>query len=462
MTKNNMLATNFVVELIAAALERRTVFEIVRQYLKFSYLQEEAEKKLWQWVTKRYDLTGKVPTIGQIQQQFVDDERVLEKLEEISDVEVDENGDYELIIESFEKFIKKMKFLEVNDKIADTYNRGDKEGAWTLFVKSAEDFSKFSIQDAKFETVFGDFAERQAKRKSEDWNFRYKIPTGIDELDYRLGGESGGPETGECVLWLGMSGAGKSQCLVSLGIAAARQGFRVAHFQLEGTKEQCLNRYDAAWTGTLYQDVKLGNITAKKMEVTKRIIKKLHKTDIIVSSEETFNAKTLVDVRRELKEMEKAYGKIDVIIIDYLELAEIGDGHNYTPGEERFRQSKLAKGMKMLAMEFNAVVHTATQTNDVPPEQRDDPEFVITRSNLNEDKGKIRPFDIFVTINQTRDEAKEEIMRLHTDKLRDYKNGEPIHIANNFSYARFYDRKRTVELNMDEGWDEFYDKKNEE
>lgn len=457
MAKDNMLATNFVVELIAAALERRTVFEIVKQYLKFSYLQEEAEKKLWQWVTKRYDLTGKVPTIGQIQQQFVDDERVLEKLEEIGDVEIDENGGYELIIYSFEKFIKKMKFLEVNDKIADTYNRGDKEGAWELFVKSAEDFSKFSIQDAKFETVFGDFAERQAKRKSEDWNFRYKIPTGIDELDYRLGGEIGGPETGECVLWLGDSGAGKSQCLTSVGIAAARQGFRVAHFQLEGTKEQCLNRYDAAWTGTLYQDVKLGNITAKKMEVTKRIINKLRKTDIIVSSEETFNAKTLVDIRRELKEMEKRYGKIDVIIIDYLELLELGDGHRYTPSEERFRQAKLAKGMKMLAMEFNAVVHTATQSSNIPEEQKNDPEFIITRAQLSEDKGKIRPFDIFVTINQTRDEAKEEIMRLHTDKLRDYKNGEPIHIANNFSYARFYDRKRTIELNMDDGWGEFYD-----
>lgn len=462
MAKDNTLASNFVVELLAAALERRTVFDIARQYLKYSYLQEEAEKKLWQWVTKRYDLTGKVPTLGQIQQQFSDDDVVLEKLEEIGDVEIDENGGHELIIETFEKFIKKMKFLEVNDKIADTYNRGDKEGAWALFVKSAEEFSNFSIQSAKFETVFGDFAERQAKRKSEDWQFRFKIPTGIDELDYRLGGESGGPETGEAVLWLGDSGAGKSQCLVNIGINAARQGFRAAHFQLEGTKEQCLNRYDAAWTGTLYQDVKLGNITAKKMEVTKRIIKKLRKTDIIVSSEETFNAKTILDIRRELKEMEKKYGKIDVIIIDYLELLELGDGHRYTPSEERFRQAKLAKGMKMLAMEFNAVVHTATQSSNIPEEQKNDPEFVITRAQLSEDKGKIRPFDIFVTINQTRDEAKDEIMRLHTDKLRDYKNGNPMHICNNFAYARFYDRKRTMELNMEEGWDEFYNKDEEE
>lgn len=447
MAKNDGLASNFVVELLAAALEKRTVFEIVRQYLKFSYLQIESEKKLWQWVTKRYDRTGKVPTIGQIQQQFQDDENVLEKLEEISDVEIDEQGGHEMIVDTFEKFIKKMKFLEANDKIADLYNQGKKEQSWDMFVKYAEDFSKFSIQSAKFETVFGDFAERQAKRRSDDWQFRYKIPTGIDEIDYRLGGDNGGPETGECVLWLGDSGAGKSQVLVSVGISAARQGFRVAHFQLEGTKEQCLNRYDAAWTGTLYQDVKLGNITAKKMEVTKRIIKKLRKSDIIVSSEETFNAKTLSDIRREVKEMEKTYGKIDVIIIDYLELLEVGDGHNYTPHEERFRQAKLAKGMKMLAMEFNAVVHTATQSSSIGEEQKNDPEFVITRAQLSEDKGKIRPFDIFITINQTRDESKEEIMRLHTDKLRDYKNGDPIHICNNFAYARFYDRKRT--LNMD-------------
>ena len=451
MAKSDTLTSNFVAELFAAALEKRTVFDIVRQYLKFSYLQIESEKKLWQWVTNRYDKTGKVPTIGQIQQHFSDDEGILDKLEEIGDVEIDEHGGYELIVESFEKYIKKMKFLEANDKIADVYNRGEKDNAWDLFVKYAEDFSKFSIQDAKFETVFGDFAERQAKRKSDDWKYRFKVPTTIDEIDYRLGGENGGPETGECVLWLGDSGAGKSQVLVHVGVSAARQGFRVAHFQLEGTKEQCLNRYDAAWTGTLYQDVKLGNITSKKMEVSKRIIKKLRKTDIIVSSEETFNAKTLTDIRREVKEMEKKYGKIDVIIIDYLELLEVGDGHNYTPHEERFRQAKLAKGMKMLAMEFNAVVHTATQSSNIPEEQKNDPEFVITRAQLSEDKGKLRPVDIFITINQTRDEAKEEVMRLHTDKLRDYKNGSPIHICNNFAYARFYDRKRT----MNTDWDEY-------
>lgn len=451
VNNGNTLAENFVTELLAIALSKRTIFDIVRQYMKFSYFQVESEKKLWQWLVNRYDKTGKIPTLGQIQQHFSEDDSVLDKVSDIADVEVDDNiGNETAIIDTFEKFIKKMKFLEANDKITDFYNQGKKEQAWDMFVRYADEFSKFSIKDAKFETVFADFATRQARRQSEDYNFRFKIPTCIDEIDYRLGGESGGPETGECVLWLGDSGAGKSQVLVHCGVSAARQGHRVAHFQLEGTKEQCLNRYDAAWTGTLYSEVKLGNIPPKKMEVTKRIINKLKRTDIIVSSEETFNAKTLVDVRRELKEMEKVHGKIDVIIIDYLELLEVGDGHNYTPGEERFRQAKLAKGMKMLAMEFNAVVHTATQSSNIPEECKNDPEFVITRAQLSEDKGKIRPFDIFITINQTRDEMKEEIMRLHTDKLRDYKNGDPIHIANNFSYARFYDRKRTLEMDWED------------
>lgn len=108
----------------------------------------------------------------------------------------------------------------------------------------------------------------------------------------------------------------------------------------------------------------------------------------------------------------------------------------------------------MLAMEFNSVLHTATQSSSITEEERNDPNFVITRSNLSEDKGKIRPFDIFVTINQTRDESRENIMRLHTDKLREYAKGDPIKIVNNFARARFYDRKKT--LNMD--WETYEDR----
>lgn len=451
---SNTLAEKYIIELLALALNKRTVMDTVLKYMKFSWFQTEEQKHLWKYIKSTVAKTGLVPTIGKLQQQFSDRDKVLHLIAEIDNVEISD-GELGLIneqeiIHQFEEFVKKMKFLEANDRITEEYNKGKKQEAWDLFVQYANDFANFSIADAKFETVFGDFAVRQMNRRSEDYHKRFKIATGIDALDWLLGGASGGPETGEFVLFLGDSGIGKSQLLVHCGIASARQGHRVAHFQLEGTKEQCLNRYDAAWTGTLYSDVKVGNIPQKKMEVTKKIIKKLNRSDIIVSSEETFNAKTLVDVRRELKEMERKYGKIDVVVIDYLELLEVGDGHNYTPSEERFRQAKIAKGLKMIAMEFNVVVYTATQSSNIPEECKNDPEFVITRAHLNEDKGKCRPADIFVTLNQTRDERKNETMRLFTEKLRDYKCGDVIVIANNFSRSRFYDRKRTIEMNMED------------
>lgn len=138
--------------------------------------------------------------------------------------------------------------------------------------------------------------------------------------------------------------------------------------------------------------------------------------------------------------------------MSYLELLEVGDGVRYSPGDERHRQQKLAKGMKTLAMEFNAVVHTATQANDISPEERNDPEFVITRSNLNEDRGKTRPFDYLFTLNNTIDERKENFMRIYVDKAREHKGDQVIHICNNFARSRFYDRKRTLELA--DTWDE--------
>ena len=62
----NNLSSNFTSELIATALRNRAVFEIVLQHMKFSYLQFEPEKKVWQYLSKRFNKTGRVPTMGQL------------------------------------------------------------------------------------------------------------------------------------------------------------------------------------------------------------------------------------------------------------------------------------------------------------------------------------------------------------------------------------------------------------
>lgn len=448
---SDRLASNFIVELLAYSLVNRTTFEVVKSYLKFSYLQREEEKKFVQWLFRNFDKTGRIATVGQLQQQFIKDDAVLELLADISDIEVDDtqNG-HNSLLSTFQEYIKQMMFLDSNDKIAEAYNRGDKDRAYTLFVKLAHDMENFSIVDGEVEAVFGGFEKRMAQRKSSDYSYRFKIATMIDELDYILGGTNGGVESGEYLLLIGDSGSGKSQCLIHLGISAARQGFRVVHFQLEGTKEQCMNRYDAAWTGTLYHDMKTGDIPKNKLDAFRKIVGKMKKNDIYVDACEEWGGKSLVDVRKVLKELVKKLGKIDMIIIDYLELLEVGDGIRYTPGEERHRREKLSRGMKSLAMEFNAVVATATQCNDLTLEERNDPEFVISRHNINEAKNVIRPTDIFFSLNCTTEESKEQLMRIYVDKAREHAGRQIIRIANNFKCSRFIDRKRTAELALED------------
>ena len=448
---NDRLSDNFIIELFAYALSRKSTFEVIKQYLKFSYLQDEAQKKFWQWVSRQYDRTGRIPTMGQIQQEFIKNDKVLDVLADVSDIEVDEKKEgHQSILSTFQEYLKQMKFLESNDRLVETYNRGDKEQAYKLFVKLADEMDKFSILDANFESVFGNFEKRQYERKSADYNQTFKVATMIDELDEIL---MGGPESTEYLLWLGASGAGKSQLLTHLGITAARQGYRVAHFQLEGTKKQCLDRYDAAWTGTLYHDMKVGDVTEKKMKALKKIVEKMKRNDIYVSACEEWGGKTIGDIRRELKDLQKKYGKIDVIIIDYLELLEVGDGRVYGVSDERHRQQQLSKAMKTLAMEFNAVVHTATQANTPDKETTDDPQFVFSRYNINEAKGQVRPADGFFTLNVTSDERNEQFMRIYVDKAREHAGGQIIHICNNFAYSRFFDRNRTAEMNESGGWD---------
>lgn len=448
---SDRLASNFIIELLAYSLVNRTTFEVVKQYLKFSYLQREEEKKFVQWLFRNFDKTGRIATIGQLQQAFIKDDNVLELLADIGDVEVDDTSNgHDSILSTFQEYLRQMMFLDSNDKIADAYNRGDKDRAYQLFVKLADELGKFSILDASFEPVFEGFEKRMSQRKSTDFSYRFKVATMIDELDYILGGSNGGVESGEYGLIIGDSGSGKSQALIHLGIAASRQGYRTAHFQLEGTKEQCLNRYDAAWTGTMYHDMKQGEVDDKKMKVLKKIIAKMKKTDIYIDACEEWGGKSLADVRKALKELVKKHGKIDVIIIDYLELLEVGDGIRYTPGEERYRREKLSRGMKSLAMEFNAVVWTATQCNDLSLEERNDPAFVISRHNINEAKNVIRPTDIFISLNCTNEESSEQLMRIYVDKAREHKGRQIIRIANNFKYARFIDRQRTAEIALED------------
>ena len=445
--KDRHLTPEFTTELFKSCFDSGNIFDVVRQHLKYSYLINEVEKKFWKECLTQYTLKEKRPTLGLIQVAMRKEKEVVDYIAKIKETIVNDHAD---VVEAFKQFIKEGKFVELFNEVADMYNKGEEMNATKILIKGAEELAGFGIKDKYYKKVFEDFAIRNANRK-DGTDARRKVPFMMDELDDVT---KGGPETGEIILFLGESGMGKSMELVHHGVSTARRGGRVAHFQLEGTEQQCLNRYDANWTGALYHDIKKGELSDKSYDKCKKIVDKIGRGEVYVEAFEKFGSATINDIRNSIRELKKLYGQFDLVLIDYLELIELGDGVKYGANDERFRQERIGRMLKEIAMEEDVVIGTATQASNLNYELKKDQDFVMTREYLADAKGKIRPFDYFITMNQTPDERNNNLMRLHCDKLREHKAGQTMTIATNFSRSRFYDRKRTLDLMLDEEIDD--------
>lgn len=436
----NKLNEDYVLQLFVIALSDKNLLELLQNHLKVEYMPDESYQDLWKAIITEFNLSEirKPPSIPVLKQKFRKDNDVLELLSEMKEMNA---LDKDSTMRNLEIYIRQNMFVDYYNRIGNLYNKGNKESAYLEFQKRATDFVNFSLSNQMHETVFGDFNKRKFDREVGllTNNERVRIPFGIDELDYYIKGA----ESGEFVLIMGDSGSGKSFLGNALGINAARRGFCVYHAQGEGTKEQVLNRYDSAFTGTRYYDVKNNEFgDDRKRRSIDKVIDNI-KGEVFVRAFEMFNSASINDIRNDIVELKKKHD-IKYVIVDYLDLFDPGDGKRYDANIERFRQQNTSRALKNLAVEQNVVVISFTQASSISPENLNDPNFVITRFNIAEDKGKIRPTDLFITINRTKEEREQNICRLYIDKAREHAGGQIIYIYQSLAYSRFYDKKKTL------------------
>lgn len=439
---------DFLNELFKQCFRKKEIIEICSKHLKYQYLPKESYKKILKSILNYYNLNNSLPTFGILAQQFQDDVDVLDSLADIKNAGL---INQDILLRQFETFIKQSTFINVYDQLSDIYNSGDKEKAYELLRECGEKLHTFSVYENTqyYEEIFANFDVRNRDRiLHAELNdiLKTKIPTGIDELDAAM---MGGLDVTDTILFLAQSGIGKTKLLRWLGISAARRGFKVLHIQAEGSKEECLRGYDSTWIGVTNQLVDSGITETQKLRKIRKAVLDIKGKggDIYVHAYEQFGSPDLKGVRQVLLDIEKIYGKVDLIILDYLELFNPGDGKKYGTGneQERERRRALGRGIKNLAIEFNTRIATATQASNVDPKLSNDKNFVMTRHNISEFKNAVEPFSGFITLNQTRDEKMANTMRLYVDKFRNYQSGQTIKIKQNYSHDRFYDRKETLE-----------------
>lgn len=453
------LNQDFLLELFKWCLKSKDVADIALQHLKYNHLPSEPYKKLWKAIVSFINANDHLPTIGILGQQFTSNKEVTELIGNMKNVDLPEK---EAIIDQLQNYIKSALFVHTFDDAADTYNKGDKQKAYEMMMSLADDLAlNLNLKQDLFVKIFEGYEQRhqvRLTRAKETGNLKRRIPTGIDELDFLL---RGGLRLGDIHLFLGQSGAGKSTLLRHLGIAAARRGFKVLHISQEDTEEANTVMYDAAWTGVYPYDLEFGKvneITAKKI---KTAIKKItgEGGEIYFKAYEKFDQATLKDVHKDIKDVKQMIGQDEelLVLLDYFELFDPGDGVKYRPSEEIPRLTSLGKRLKNIAVMENVAIATPTQASTVNPSDLNTPDFVMTRYNISEFKGVIRPFQLFITLNQTDTEYEEGIMRLYIDKANKVKKNKLIHIYQSYEHGRFYDKKKTLNTFFDQSRVEGYD-----
>jgi hypothetical protein len=445
------LTGSFLDELFKLCFVKKSFLEVVNEHLKFQYIPKELPeyKFILQSISAQYSVSQKLPSYGIISQQHQANSGVQRALQKIKEADI---IDTELAMKQLSEYLKDMKYQLIFDSSVEKYNEGKKEEALKIFMDGAEELSNFTLKvsQGQFLKVFKDFKQQLKDRQLAQENgesSREKIPFGIDILDKLT---DGGMSRKDTALWIMQSGKGKSTAVKWTGMYDCRLGYKILHIQLEGSKDEAYDKYAQIFTGSSYNEVKWGNISKDKMMKIEKVIEDMgnKERDISIFSFEKFGAASMHQIRELVIEYNKVEGVFpDLLIIDSLDLCLSGDNKkiDFDPTFKKDRLQAVAQRGKDLAVEFDMAVLFTTQTCDIPKEKWNNPDFTIDRGWTEGDRTLVKPFSHVFTFNQTTDEKKKNIGRVHVDKLRNYDvKDETYPIATAYEQGKFYDKNKAI------------------
>lgn len=230
---------------------------------------------------------------------------------------------------------------------------------------------------------------------------RNPISTGWTKIDKIT---KGGLGTGELVVVIAPTGAGKSHVLVHLGAQAIKQGKNVVHFTLELGDTIVAKRYDACLTG-----INLDDVISQKEAIYEHI--KDIDGQLIVKEYPTKSA-TTVTIKNHLEKIRQTQMEIDMIIVDYGDLlrSTIANKRN---SEKRHELEGIYEELRGIAQEFECPLVTASQTN-----RKGLNEEVITMESISEAFNKCFVADFIISLSRTIKDRNSNIGRLFIAKNR--------------------------------------------
>ena len=402
-------------------------FSEIMPLLKPEFFDFPAYKNLFLGISTYYDEYRKLPSdrvlpdyiLNQVSGASNDGIDYVGTIAEVNSFDKSCINDREFLLDTVEMFARQKAMEHAIRKAVGILNEEGDPGAVEELVKSALLVNR-SVDVGQ--DYFTDVNTR-LQRNAED-NRDQLIPTAFITHNRNL---EGGLARKELAMVAAPPGVGKSLYLVNQGATAIREGKNVLYVSLEMSEDKIAGRFDSVLSDLNNKDLKEKPLAKLKLKEVLSEIKEKSSGRLIIKEFPT-GACNVNQLRAYLVQLRLHRDFVpDLLIVDYLELLR----PNRQIDAEYQAQQRISEELRGLAVEQNALVWTATQTNRQARRVN-----IITDAELGDSYGKIRTADWAISLNQNQEEYDDGVMRVFVMKARDSKQHYLINVSVDYSTLR--------------------------
>ena len=259
------------------------------------------------------------------------------------------------------------------------------------------------------------------------------VPTGLKTLDAK----TGGLQPSDLILVAGRPGMGKtSLALCFIEHAALRAGKTCAIFSLEMSELQVVQRLISMNAEIDGNRIRRGRLSLPELQAISDASGRLQQAQIYV---EESTRLTVTDILAKSRRLQAERGKLDLIVIDYLQLIEGAEGDEDNRVQE---VAKISRALKAIARELEVPLVALSQLSRQIETRGTEPML----SDLRESGSLEADADLVMFLWQKdQQDRKDGVMRL---KLAKHRNGPTADIDLHFEaeLTRFRDLGETREV----------------
>lgn len=315
------------------------------------------------------------------------------------------------------------------------WNAGRFQQAMDAMLQRIEEIGEIKIVEVDRGWFFEEFDLRQMQRLMHAASIDF-FPTGIIALDEAM---NGGLHYGELGVPMAHAKVGKTFFVIQQGMLCCRTRRRCLHFVLEGGRKKTQDRYEAAFTEEVYNNVRAGGISSDLAAKARREYAILQQHLVVrgfSDQGQQWNVSYEV-ILGELAELRRKGWVPDMVIVDYGDLMMARGDSEFDRQKAAFRQLKALSERMDFSGARGYAVWAPTQAQRPKTAGSDEKETILKPRDIADSYEKVRVCDAIVTINRTNSEREANQARVHLGAYRDAEDGVTVRVTTDYQHGLF-------------------------